>query len=149
MVRAHEWDVSRLLGRVPGSRQPWWAAHPDPVEPELGLEVSVAGGRAVVVVRGDVDAHTAPELEVALQELPLAGVGTLEVEMAEVASLGSVGLTVLVEAQRRCEQAGVELVLCHVRDSVWRLFEVTGLDRLFTTHPPRPVPVAAQELSLF
>jgi anti-sigma B factor antagonist len=100
-------------------------------------------------VRGAVAAHSAPALDEVLQELPLVGVETLEVEMGEVASLGSVGLTVLVAAQRRCEQAGVELVLCHVRDSVWRVFEVTGLDRLFTTHPPRPVPVAAQELSLF
>ncbi len=149
MVRAHEWDVSRLLGRVPGSRQPWWAAHPEPARPDLELEVSSAGGRATVFVRGHVDAHTAPRLEAALLEQPLAGVETLQVEMGEVASLGSVGLTVLVAAQRRCEQAGVELVLCDVRDSVWRVFEVTGLDRLFTTRPPRPVPVAAQELSLF
>jgi anti-anti-sigma factor len=144
---AQEWDVSRRLVRSPAV-QPWWTSRPVPA-PALDLEVLTGGGRTVVVVRGDVDAATAPQLEAALLALPLAGSSTLELELSEVGLIGSVGLSVLIAASRRCQQSGVELVLCHVRDSVWRVFEVAGLDRLFTTHPPRGSRSAPQELALF
>lgn len=147
MVRANEWVDPRRLDRAAG-RRPWWTPAPEE-PPALDLDVTSGGGRTVVVVRGEVDSVTAPRLEAALLAAPLAGATTLEVEMGEVGLLGSVGLSVLLAASRRCRQAGVELVLCHVRDSVWRTFEVTGLDRAFTTSPPRGAPVAPQDLALF
>jgi anti-anti-sigma factor len=147
MVRTNEWDTSRRLVRSSAARQ-WWTTRPE-TAPALELEVASGGGRTVVVVRGDVDAVTAPRLEAALLGLPLAGTTTLELELSEVGLLGSVGLSVLLVASRRCQQAGVEMVLCHVRDSVWRVVEVAGLHRVFATQPPRGPRPAPQELALF
>ncbi len=148
MVRAHEWDVSRRLSPAP-SRRPWWISHPVPARPSLGLEREAAGPHVRVVVSGDVDAATAPQLEAYVAGLPLAGCRVLELDLAGVASMGSVGLSVLLGVHRWCQQRGVELRVRGAQPSVWRVFEATGLDRRFAA-AAEPVPAAPeQDLVLF
>jgi anti-anti-sigma factor len=146
MVRAHEWDVSRRLAR--SSRRPWWVAHPA-APPTLRIESESAGSRVVVAVTGDVDALTAPQLEAWVAECPLTGCTLLEIDMAGVRSLGSVGLTVLIGVRRWCLQRGIELRLRGAHPSVWRVFEATGLDRLFTTAAGPADHAPKQQLVLF
>ncbi|CCG05554.1 putative anti sigma factor [Blastococcus saxobsidens DD2] len=148
MVRAHEWDVSRRLARPPGGRRPWWVTHPAPEAPALRLEWETAGGHARVAVDGDLDLVTAPQLEAFVAARPLAGCTVLELDLGGVPSLGSVGLSVLLTVRRWCLQRGIALQLCDVQPSVWRVFEVTGLDAVFTASGPAPRP-PVQDLALF
>jgi len=148
MVRAHEWDVSRRLARAPGGRRPWWVSHPVAPRPGLRLDVESAGSREVVAISGDVDGTTAAQLESFLADRSLAGCSVLELDLSGVGSLGSVGLSVLLAVRRRCLQRGIELRVSGAPPSVWRAFEVTGLDATFRA--PAPVDrVPAQELALF
>src|SRR4051812_18587374 len=93
MVRGHEWDVSRRLARAPGGRRPWWVSHPPPVPPPLRLEWESAGDRAVVGVIGEVDDQAAPQLEAFVAGRRLVGCTVLEMDLAGVQSMGSVGLS--------------------------------------------------------
>jgi anti-sigma B factor antagonist len=149
VVRAHEWDVSRRLSRAPGGRRPWWVAHPEPTPPEFHLEWESTGAHTVAAVSGDLDVLTAPQLEASVAEQPLAGCTVLEVDLGGVPSMGSVGLSVLLSVRRWCLQRGIELQVRGVQPSVWRVFEVTGLDGVFTAVAEPSGGGPTQDLSLF
>ena len=148
MVRAHEWDVSRRLTR-PGGRRPWWVSPPEPEHPALQLDWESAGAHLIVRMTGDLDVLTAPRLEAFVDELPLAGCAVLEIDLSGVLSMGSVGLSVLLGVRRWSQQRGIELLVRDAQPSVWRVFEVTGLDRDFDPSYGTAAPEPAQELALF
>jgi anti-anti-sigma factor len=86
-------------------------AHPAPL-----LSVSTATDprpdRVVVEVVGEVDSGTAPVLAVCLQSQPgRPGIRELVVDLAGVTFLGTAGIDVLVQADRRCRGRGVRLVV--------------------------------------
>jgi anti-anti-sigma factor len=101
-----------------------------------------------VLVRGDLDGLTALQLESFLAARPLAGCRELEIDLAGVPSIGSIGLSVLLGVLRWSLQRGIALQLRGVQPSVWRVVELAGLDQVFTgaTEPPS---APAQELALF
>ena len=145
MVRAREWDGSRRLGRVPASRQPWWAAHPAPAG-ALRLEWEAGGAWAVLAVAGDLDARTAAQLEAfVLGSLP-AGGAVLELDLAGVRSLGSAGLSGLLALHRWCGQQDVELRVRGALPSVERVFQGAGLDATFAAIGGAP---GSGDLALF
>jgi anti-anti-sigma factor len=71
-------------------------------------------------------------------EQPLCGCAVLEVDLGGVPSIGSTGLSVLLGVRRWCLQRGIELRVRGAQPSVWRAFEVTGLDGVFGPATPRP-----------
>ncbi len=146
MVRAHERQGARRLGRSSAARRPWWAGHHLASRPRLRLEWDSAG---VVLLSGELDLETGALLEAFVAARPLTDCTVLEVDFGGVPSLGSVGLSVLLGLRRWCLQRGVELRVRGAQPSVWRAFEVTGLDRVFAP-AGGPSPCApAQDLALF
>jgi anti-anti-sigma factor len=144
MVRAHEQDATRQLGRPSGGRRPWWVAHPVTRRPPSGVDCESSGTRAVVRVRGELGA----QLETFLADRPLAGCRELEVDLAGVPSIGSGGLSTLLAVRRWCLQRGIALRLRDVQPSVWRVVELAGLGGAFS--PPAEAPAdPVQELALF
>jgi anti-sigma B factor antagonist len=85
----------------------------------------------MLVLSGEIDVAAAPNLRDTL-----AGGSDLEttlvVDLSEVAFIDSTGLGVLVDALRRRQRAGGDLMLVIDNPSVRRLFEMTGLDTVFT-----------------
>jgi anti-anti-sigma factor len=153
MVRAHEWDGSRRLGRVPASRQPWWVGHPaahSTAAAPLRFGWESAGAHAVLAVDGDLDARTAAQLEAVVTASPLTGCAVLDLDLAGVRSLGSAGLSGLLELHRWCGQRGIELRVRGALPSIDRVFEVAGLDSSFApTRGGTPPPSGDQDLALF
>ena len=148
MVRA-QWDVSRRLARPPGGRRPWWVAHPVAGTPSLGVEWESTGPRTVVRISGDLDSVTEQQVEAYLDGRSLAGCGLLEIDLGGVPSIGSTGLSVLLGVRRWAHQRGTELRIRGAQPSVWRAFEVTGLDGVFAAATDPVVLPPAQDLSLF
>jgi anti-anti-sigma factor len=148
MVRAHEQNATRRLARVAGGRRPWWVAHPGPRRPGSGLDWESAGSRAVVLVRGDLDGLTALQLESFVAGRPLAGCRELEIDLAGVPSMGSIGLSALLGVRRWALQRGIALRLRGTQPSVWRVVELAGLDQVFSGIV-EPAAAPAQELALF
>jgi anti-sigma B factor antagonist len=85
----------------------------------------------VVSVSGEVDLHTAPELQRALDGIVALGGTAAVIDLAEVSFIDSTTLAVLVRGQRRLADRGGRLVVVVGDRRVFRAFEITGLDRLF------------------
>ena len=71
----------------------------------FSISTSERNGRAVVVLRGELDLATAPDLESALTELQEAG-QDVAVDLRELAFMDSTGLRVIVAAHARAQDAG-------------------------------------------
>ena len=69
----------------------------------FSISISDRDGRAVVVIRGELDLATAPELEAALSERLDAGQDVV-VDLRELAFMDSTGLRVLVAAHARARR---------------------------------------------
>ena len=148
MVRGHERETGRRLGRPSGGLRPWWVAHPVPRRPGPGLDWEAVGSRAVVRVRGDLDGLTARHLDAVLLGRALAGCRELEIDLTGVPSMGSVGLSALLGVRRWSLQRGIVVRLRGVQPSVWRVVELAGLEQTLCG-AAESLPGPEQELALF
>ena len=110
------------------------------VEPELTVTVdsgpvSARSGQ-VVRVTGEVDIQTSPILDGHLQQVFGEGHASLVVDLSQVTFLDSTGLSVLIDALKRCQGAGGRLRLDSPQPHVRRVFEVTGLSDVFDVDDP-------------
>lgn len=98
---------------------------------ELGIRTERDGSVCTVALEGEVDVYTAPSLKAQLVELIDAGCISIIVDLEKVAFIDSSGLGVLVGALRRArEKGGAVRIVCE-RDSVLKIFRITGLDKVF------------------
>jgi anti-anti-sigma factor len=77
-------------------------------------------------VRGEIDAHTAPQVREAGEAL-LAAHGTVRVDLSGVTFIDSSGLGALVALTTAARDAGGDLVVVAPSRPVVRLFEISGL----------------------
>ena len=88
----------------------------------------------VVYLQGEVDLASAPQLRRGIYELIDQGNHRVAVELSGVEFMDSTGLGVLIGALKRLRESGGSMVLAGIRPAVGRVFEITGLDRIFTIH---------------
>jgi anti-sigma B factor antagonist len=98
----------------------------------LELKVAEHDGETVVSAAGELDVNTAPDLREQLARLIADGTRLVVVDLSEVSFVDSTALSVLVSALKRLRQANGDLELASPNPSVRRVFEITGLTRLFT-----------------
>ena len=98
----------------------------------LELSVSEKEGETVLSAVGELDVNTAPDLRERLAGLIGAGSRSILVELSDVTFVDSTALSVLVSALKRLRQADGDLQLAGPTPNVRRVFEITGLTRLFT-----------------
>lgn len=101
---------------------------------DLGLEVSEHDPWSVLAVHGEVDVATAPKLREKLIELVNAGTSYIVVDLSGVDFLDSTGLGVLVGALKRVRTLDGELLLVCREARILKVFEITGLTKVFTMH---------------
>ena len=102
-----------------------------------GLEINsyeTETGIPVVVLRGEIDLHTCPELRTTLQNLMEGGKHEIVLNLGEVPYLDSAALGVLVDAVRKARDNNGGLYLVHVTPFVLRAFEITRLIKIFQVH---------------
>ena len=117
-------------------REPW-RAHPGSRYLEavdLGLDVSERGGYSVLAVSGEVDVATVPRLREQLHGLVAEGNTRIVVDLDGVDFLDSTGLGVLVGALKRVRSSDGELSLVCTQPRIRKVFEVTGLTKVFTLY---------------
>lgn len=98
----------------------------------LGFAVSVSAAEDVTVVevRGDLDCYTAPKLRAVLLELA-DGPRKVILDVGGSDFIDSTGLGVLVGGLKRFRQQGGDMVVRAPSPTTRRLFEVTGVNKLF------------------
>ncbi len=101
----------------------------------IGVERSE--GAAVVVVNGDVDLHSAPELRERLALLADGETEHVVVDLSGSTFLDSMALGVLLAAKKRRDADGKQLDIVVSTPDVRRIFEITMLDRIFDLYATR------------
>ena len=82
-----------------------------------------------VVISGNIDTVTAPELESKLQE-NISDVKDLVLDFAAVDYISSAGLRVILMANQQMEEVDGNLTIKNVNEDVRDVFEMTGFDSL-------------------
>ena len=101
---------------------------------DLGLNVKEQGKYTVLSVLGEVDVYTAPKFRERLIELVTEGKHHIVVDLDGVDFLDSTGLGVLVGGLKRVRSHDGELVLVCTKSRILKVFEITGLTKVFSIY---------------
>lgn len=99
---------------------------------ELEIPDSDVDGWTVVAASGEIDVAAAPALRERLVELFNDGTTQVVMDLDNVDFIDSTGLGVLVGAVRRARAADGDVRLVCTNSRLLRVFDVTGLDEVFT-----------------
>jgi anti-sigma B factor antagonist len=95
--------------------------------PGLSVKTRAEGRRHTLVLAGELDLATAPELDAMTEQVCADGAGELVLDLRELAFIDSSGLRAILRAWQHCEAHRCELFLTSGSPAVQRLFELTGL----------------------
>ena len=95
------------------------------------------GDRAVIALRGEVDLYTAPEFKQQLLEVIDQGGRDVVVDLSNTTFIDSTTLGVLVGGVKRLRANDGQLSLVCSDRNITKIFEITGLDRVFPIHENR------------
>jgi anti-sigma B factor antagonist len=92
-------------------------------------EVADLGGDRLLVVHGELDIATAPELVAMLERLRRYN-HAVELDLTEVTFMDSTGLTTLIDARRAADGNGWSFSVKHASAAVRRVVALAGATRL-------------------
>ena len=95
----------------------------------------------VIALSGEVDLYTAPEFKQQLLEVIGKGGKDVVVDLTDTTFIDSTTLGVLVGGVKRLRPNGGQLSLVCSDRNITKIFEITGLDRVFTIHATREAAV--------
>jgi len=101
---------------------------------ELALTARTDGDFEIIEVGGEIDVYTAPRLREAIVAAVDAGHTRLIVDVRKVDFLDSTGLGVLVGALKRVRADGGSLDIVCTQERILKIFQITGLDKVFGLH---------------
>jgi anti-sigma B factor antagonist len=91
----------------------------------------------VIELGGEIDLYTAPEFKERLVELIEDGKKRIVVDLSAATFIDSTTLGVLVGGVKRLRPAGGSLAVVCTDQNITKIFEITGLDRVFPIHESR------------
>jgi anti-sigma B factor antagonist len=100
-------------------------------------------GRYVISLAGEVDLYTAPEFKQQLLDVIAQGGKNVVVDFTDTTFIDSTTLGVLVGGVKRLRSNNGQLSLVCSDRNITKIFEITGLDRVFTIYPTRAEAVDA------
>src|SRR5262249_7282924 len=101
----------------------------------------------VISLSGEVDLYTAPEFKQQLLEVIAQGGRQVIVDFTSTTFIDSTTLGVLVGGVKRLRAVDGQLSLVCRDGNITKIFEITGLDRVFTIHADRDEALAALGIS--
>ena len=94
-------------------------------------------GAYAISLAGEVDLYTAPEFKQQLLEVIGQGAKDVVVDFTDTTFIDSTTLGVLVGGVKRLRPNGGTLTIVCSDRNITKIFEITGLDRVFTIYPTR------------
>lgn len=91
----------------------------------------------VIELGGEIDLYTAPEFKERMVQLIEDGKKRIVVDLSDATFVDSTTLGVLVGGVKRLRPAGGTLALVCTDQNITKIFEITGLDRVFPIHDTR------------
>jgi anti-sigma B factor antagonist len=111
----------------------------------VDFEVSVderAEDYSMISVRGEVDLHTAPKVQSAIERAAEGGSSAVVVDMSGIEFMDSTALSTFMRVKDALEKRDVSLRLATPSRAVDRIFDVTGFRDYFEVFPSREDAVA-------
>ncbi len=102
----------------------------------------LAGDAYVISLAGEVDLYTAPEFKQQLLEVISQGGRNVIVDFSDTTFIDSTTLGVLVGGVKRLRTNDGQLSLVCSDRNITKIFEITGLDRVFSIYSTRSDAVA-------
>ena len=87
-------------------------------------------GWSLMVVQGEIDLSTAPELREAIGKAIEQGADKLAIDLRDVSFMDSMGLGVLIGARRRLHESGRQFALICADGPCLRVIEISGVANL-------------------
>ncbi len=91
----------------------------------------------VISLAGEVDLYTAPEFKQQLLDVISQGGKNVVVDFSDTTFIDSTTLGVLVGGVKRLRPTGGSLALVCTDQNITKIFEITGLDRVFPIYKSR------------
>ena len=98
----------------------------------LDIDQTMKDGKCVIVVRGEVDLNSSPELRTALTTDMPNGTQGIAVHLGEVAYMDSSGVATLIEGLRDATAKKIDFVLIAPSQAVFKVLQLSRLDSVFT-----------------
>jgi len=98
---------------------------------ELDISTENVGAGCTIALNGEVDVYTSPRLRQELTDVVEAGCVNIVVDLENLSFIDSSGLGALVSVLRRVKERGGTLRLVCTKDSILKIFRITGLDKVF------------------
>lgn len=109
----------------------------------MEINVSKEGDVVVVVVEGDLDASSAPDLRARFEALIGQGENQYVIDLVGVPFMDSSGIAALVNLFKRVRIGAGDVKLCGFQEEVKKVFELTRLNRVFDIFDTRAEAVAS------
>ena len=100
-------------------------------------------GTQVLDLEGEVDVYTAPLLRQAIVDLVDGGAKHVLINLERVDYLDSTGLGILIGGVKRLKEQGGALRLVGPSARITRIFEITGLNKIFDVYATEQDALAA------
>jgi stage II sporulation protein AA (anti-sigma F factor antagonist) len=107
------------------------------VDKVMSLQVELEHYRNVLIVRlrGELDHHTADVVRFKMEEAILRGnCDHVILSLKDLLFMDSSGLGVILGRYKQLKAKGGKMVVCDVNQSVYRLFELSGLFKILPIH---------------
>ena len=99
----------------------------------------------VIALAGEVDLYTAPEFKQQLLDVIGEGAKHVVVDFSETTFIDSTTLGVLVGGVKRLRPAGGQLSIVCTDRNITKIFEITGLDKVFPIYDSREEALGSSE----
>lgn len=100
---------------------------PSELEDPLTIDASREGDEAVLVLKGELDPHTAPRLRDEIDRAMSDGINRITLDLADLGFIDSSGLRVIISAHKESAERGGRLLLRSPSPTAKRLLDITGL----------------------
>jgi anti-sigma B factor antagonist len=114
----------------------------------MDFDVSIeehAEAYSVIAVRGEVDLHTAPKVQYAIERAAAnesAAAAVVVVDMSSITFIDSTALSMLARAKRSLDEQSISFRIAEPSSPVERIFSVTGFRDYFDIFESREEAVA-------
>lgn len=106
--------------------------------PQFRVEYETpSDGVGVVTLEGEIDIYSAPQFKEVLVNGIEGGARRVIVDLTGVTFIDSTALGVLVSGAKRVRPHNGSLDIVCTDENIIRIFEITGLDRIFGIYPTR------------
>ncbi|MCX7882341.1 MAG: STAS domain-containing protein [Brevinematales bacterium] len=99
-----------------------------------GFQVVKDGNAILVKISGEMDAHTAPQLDKALKDASAQGV-KLILDVAQMSYIATAALGVLMANHNLLKAKGGKIVIANMQEKIKKVFDTMGFSKVFPVAP--------------